>query len=189
GFDGIIAALQAKKCDAIISSLTNSPERAKEIAFVDYAQFGLALLVKKGTTGIDTVEALSGKTVAVQVGTTTKQALEAESKKIEAAGNPAIKVQTFPKDTDAANALRTDKVDAYLTDAPPAAYFVKQAPDDFELAATPQIEPAPVGIGIRQDDAELKTALQTGIDAMTEDGKLLEILEKWELGDFMLSGQ
>ncbi len=189
GFDGIIAALQAKKCDAIISSLTNSPERAKEIAFVDYAQFGLALLVQKGTTGIDTVEALSGKTVAVQVGTTTKQALEAESKKIEASGKPAIKVQTFPKDTDAANALRTGKVDAYLTDAPPAAYFVKQAPNDFELAATPQIEPAPVGIGLRKDDTELQTAVKSGIDAMTADGKLKEILTKWELGEFMLGAQ
>ncbi len=189
GFDGIIAALKAKKCDAIISSLTNSPERAKEIFFVDYAQFGLALLIKKGTTGIDSVEALSGKTVAVQVGTTTKQALEAESKKIVDSGKPAIKVQTFPKDTDAANALRTGKVDAYLTDAPPAAYFVKQAPNDFELAATPQIEPAPVGIGLRKDDNELQIAIKTGIDAMTDDGKLKEILDKWELGEFMLAAQ
>ncbi len=189
GFDGIIAALQAKKCDAIISSLTNSPERAKEIAFVDYAKIGLAVLVKKGNTEITSVEALSGKDVAVQVGTTTKQVLEAESKKIEAAGNPAIKITSFPKDTDAANALRTGKVDAYMTDAPPAAYFVKQAPDDFQLAATPQIETAPIGIGLRQDDTELKTALQSGIDQMTEDGKLKEILTTWELGDAMLSGQ
>lgn len=189
GFDGIIAALQAKKCDAIISSLTNSPDRAKTIDFVDYAQFGLSVLVKKGTTDITSTDALSGKDVAVQVGTTTKQTLEAISKKIEAAGNPAIKVTSFPKDTDAANALRTGKVDAYITDSPPAAYFVKQSPDDFELAATPQIDAAPVGIGLRKADIELKTAFKTGIDAMTSDGKLKEILTKWELGDAMLSGQ
>lgn len=189
GFDGIIAALKAQKCDAVISSLTNSPERAKEIFFVDYAQFGLAVLVKKGTTGIDTVEALAGKNVAVQVGTTTKDVLEAESKKLESAGKEAIKVTVFPKDTDAANALRTGKVDAYITDAPPAAYFVKQSPDDFQLAATPQIDAAPVGIGLRKDDTELQVAVKTGIDAMTDDGKLLEILTEWELADAMLPAQ
>lgn len=186
GFDGIIAALKAKKCDAIISSLTNSPERAKEISFVDYAQFGLALLVQKGAADITSTEELSGKNVAVQTGTTTKDVLEAESKKIEASGKPAIKITKFPKDTDAANALRTGKVDAYITDAPPAAYFVKQAPDDFQLAATPQIDAAPVGIGIRKDDTELQTAIGDGITAMTGDGKLLEILTEWELADAML---
>lgn len=186
GFDGIIAALQAKKCDAIISSLTNSPERAKEIDFVDYAQFGLAVLVKNGNTEISSIEDLGGKTVAVQVGTTTKQVLEAESDKIEKAGGQAVKVTTFPKDTDAANALRTGKVDAYLTDAPPAAYFVKQAPKDFALAATPQIDTAPVGIGVRKDNAELSKALQEGIDAMTADGELLELLTEWELADAKL---
>lgn len=186
GFDGIIAALKAKKCDAIISSLTNSPERAKEISFVDYAQFGLAILVQKGDTSVTSTEDLSGKNVAVQVGTTTKEVLEAESKKIEASGKPAIKVTVFPKDTDAANALRTGKVDAYITDAPPAAYFVKQAPDDFQLAATPQIDAAPVGIGIRKDDTDLQAAIGDGITAMTSDGKLLEILTEWELADAML---
>lgn len=186
GFDGIIAALKADKCDAIISSLTNSPERAKEISFVDYAQFGLAVLVQKDDTSVTSTEDLSGKNVAVQVGTTTKQVLEAESKKIEEGGKPAIKVTVFPKDTDAANALRTGKVDAYITDAPPAAYFVKQAPNDFQLAATPQIDAAPVGIGIRKDDTELQTALGDGIEAMTTDGKLKEILTEWELSDAML---
>ena len=189
GFDGIIAALQAKKCDAIISSLTNSPERAKEIDFVDYAQFGLAVLIHKGGADITTNDDLAGKNVAVQVGTTTKQTLEGISKELEAAGKPAIKVTSFPKDTDAANALRTDKVDAYITDSPPAAYFVKQAPNDFQLASLPQIDAAPVGIGLRKDEIELKTALKTGIDQMTEDGKLEEILKKWELGDALLSKQ
>lgn len=186
GFDGIIAALKADKCDAIISSLTNSPERAKEISFVDYAQFGLAVLVKKGDTSVSSTDDLAGKNVAVQVGTTTKQVLEAESKKLEAAGKPKIKVTVFPKDTDAANALRTGKVDAYITDAPPAAYFVKQAPNDFQLAATPQIDAAPVGIGIRKDDTELQTAIKSGIDAMTTDGELKETLTEWELADAML---
>ena len=33
---------------------------------------------------------------------------------------------------------------------------------------------------------ELQTALQAGIDAMTKDGELLNILTEWELADAML---
>ncbi|MDO9354115.1 MAG: ABC transporter substrate-binding protein [Solirubrobacteraceae bacterium] len=182
GFDGIIASLKTKKCDAIISSLTNSEERRKEIAFVDYAEFGLATIVKKGETGITSIADLAGKDVAVQVGTTTKQTLEAESKKLPT----PIKSVIFPKDTDAANALRAGKVDAWISDAPPAADFIAKTPGQFELAPLPQIDAAPVGIGLRLDDTELKTALQEGITAMTSDGSLQKILDKWGMGDSML---
>ena len=185
GFDGIIASLKTKKCDAIISSLTNSEERRKEIAFVDYAQFGLATVVKKGTTGIESIADLAGKEVAVQVGTTTKQTLEAESKNLPTPIKPVV----FPKDTDAANALRAGKVDAWISDAPPAADFIKKTPGQFEFAPLPQIDSAPIGIGLRLDDTELKTALQEGIDAMTADGSLQKILEKWELGDATLEAK
>lgn len=185
GFDGIIASLKTKKCDAIISSLTDSEERRKEIAFVDYAQFGLATVVKKGTTGIDSIDDLAGKEVAVQVGTTTKQTLEAESKKL----NAAIKPVVFPKDTDAANALRAGKVDAWISDAPPAADFLKKTPGQFEFAPLAQIDAAPIGIGLRKDDTELQTAVKGAIDAMTADGSLTKILEKWELGDAALEAK
>jgi polar amino acid transport system substrate-binding protein len=182
GFDGIIASLKTKKCDAIISSLTNSEERRKEIAFVDYAQFGLSTIVKKGNTEITSIADLAGKEVAVQVGTTTKQTLEAESKNLPT----PIKSVVFPKDTDAANALRAGKVDAWITDAPPAADFMAKTPGQFELAPLPQLDAAPVGIGLRLDDTELKDALQEGITAMTGDGSLQKILDKWGMGDSML---
>ena len=39
-------------------------------------------------------------------------------------GKPAIKIVTFPKDTDAANALKTGRVDAYFGDSPVVAYYI-----------------------------------------------------------------
>ena len=48
GFDVIIPALQEKKCDAIISALTDTPERAKQVNFADYINVGCSLMVKKG---------------------------------------------------------------------------------------------------------------------------------------------
>ena len=47
-FDGIIAALNAKKCDAIISGMNDTAERRKAVDFVDYLKVGQSLLVPKG---------------------------------------------------------------------------------------------------------------------------------------------
>src|SRR5207248_11324527 len=40
GFEGIIAALLSKKCDAIISGTNDTPERRKQVASVDYLNVG-----------------------------------------------------------------------------------------------------------------------------------------------------
>jgi ABC-type amino acid transport substrate-binding protein len=81
GFDLIIPALQQNKCDAIISALTDTQERAKQVDFADYITVGALLMVKKGNpAGISDLASLSGKTVAVEAATTEKSMLDAENK-------------------------------------------------------------------------------------------------------------
>ena len=65
GFDGIIAALQSDLCDAIISGMNNTPERAKEIDFVNYLFVGQSLVVRAGNPqGITSLETLCGHAMA-----------------------------------------------------------------------------------------------------------------------------
>jgi polar amino acid transport system substrate-binding protein len=86
-FTGIIASLTTKKCDLIISGMNDTAERQKEVDFVDYLKVGQGLLVLAGNPkGIHELEDLSGKAVAVQLGTTNKDALDAENVKLKAAG-------------------------------------------------------------------------------------------------------
>ena len=95
--------------------MNDTAERRKQVAFVDYLSVGQSLMVKKGNPKkINTLTSLSGKSVSVEVGTTNKQFLDAESKLLVKKGKPAIKVVTFPKDTDAASALKTGRVDTLL---------------------------------------------------------------------------
>jgi polar amino acid transport system substrate-binding protein len=181
GFDGIIAALLAKKCDAVISGMNDTPERRKQVAFVDYLKVGQSFMVKKGNpahiTGIDS---LAGKSASVETGTTNKDFLDAQSKRLTSQGKKAIKVVTFPKDTDAANALRTGRVDAYFGDAPVVAYYIEQTPAAFELGGTP-VNPISIGIAIRKSDTELQAAVKQGIDMIYSDGTMDTILTRWKL--------
>jgi polar amino acid transport system substrate-binding protein len=181
GFDGIIAALLAKKCDLIISGMNDTPERRKQVFFVDYLKVGQSFMVEKGNpehiTGIDS---LAGKSASVETGTTNKDYLDEQSKRLKAAGKKAINVVTFPKDTDAANALKTGKVDAYFGDAPVVAYYIEKDPA-FAIGGTP-VNPISIGIAIRKGDTELQAAVQKAVDMMYADGTIDTILTRWKLG-------
>jgi polar amino acid transport system substrate-binding protein len=186
GFDGIIAALLAKKCDLIISGMNDTPERRKQVFFVDYISVGQSFMVKSGNPeNITGIASLAGKAASVETGTTNKDYLEDQSKKLQSQGKKPIKVTTFPKDTDAANALKTGKVDAYFGDSPVVAYYIQRDPSSFTFGGT-AVNPIPVGIAIRKSDTELQDAVQEAIDAMYADGTMKRILAKWKMSDFAL---
>jgi polar amino acid transport system substrate-binding protein len=181
GFDGIIAALLAKKCDAVISGMNDTPERRKQVAFVDYLKVGQSFMVKKGNPeNITSIDSLAGKSASVETGTTNKDFLDAQSKRLTSQGKKAIKVVTFPKDTDAANALRTGRVDAYFGDAPVVAYYIEKTPDAFSLGGTP-VNPISIGIAINKSNTELQSAVTKAIDMIYADGTMNTILTRWKL--------
>lgn len=183
GFDGIIPALNAGKCDLIISGMNSTAERQKEVDFVDYLRVGQGLLVPAGNPkAIKTLDDLSGKTVAVQLGTTNKDALDAANVTLTAAGKAPIEIQTFQADTDAFQQLSLGRVDAYSGDSPVCAYYAAQSNGKFEVGGSP-IGPIPIGIAVRKDSTDLKTAVQAAIDAMYADGTIKKIVDKWGMTD------
>jgi polar amino acid transport system substrate-binding protein len=182
GFDGIIAALLAKKCDAIISGMNDTPERKKQVAFVDYLKVGQSFMVRAGNPKhITDIASLAGLSASVETGTTNKDYLDAQSKQLQSQGKKAIKVVPFPKDTDAANALKTGKVDAYFGDAPVAAYYIEKDPKSFAIGGTP-VNPISIGIAIRKSDTELQAAVKQAVKDIYADGTMDTILTRWKLG-------
>ena len=176
-FDGIIVALNAKKCDAIISGMNDTAERRKAVDFVDYLKVGQSILVPKGNPKhISGLAGLSGHSISVETGTTNRDFLLAASKQLQKKGKKAIDVKAFPKDTDAIAALKAGRVDAYFGDAPVAALYAKQ--DSSLTVAGSPIEPIPIGIAIRKHDP-LRAATQKAIAALYANGTIRKIVAKW----------
>lgn len=176
-FDSIIAALKAKKCDAVISGMNDTSDRRKQVDFVDYLKVGQSIMVKAGNPEhITTLASLSGKTVSVESGTTNRDFLAAQSAKLVKAGKKAISIKTFPKDTDAASALKAGRVDAYFGDSPVAVFYVSKD-KAFQVGGSP-ISPLPIGIAIRKGDP-LKAATQKAITAIYASGAMKKIVAKW----------
>jgi polar amino acid transport system substrate-binding protein len=186
GFDGIIAALQSNLCDAIISGMNNTPERAKQVDFVNYLFVGQSLVVKAGNPeGITSLETLCGHAAGSQVGSTNLDTINAANDACLKAGEQGVDVTGFPADTDGILALKADRIDAYETDSPVAAYYIAQDPGSFEFGG-PAIDPIPVAIALHKDNTELRDQIQAAIDEMYADGTMGKILEKWHLQDFAL---
>jgi polar amino acid transport system substrate-binding protein len=180
GFDGIIPALESKKCDAVISGMNDTPARRKQVDFTDYLSVGQSFMVKKGNPEkITSIAGNAGKTVSVEVGTTNADFLLAQSKILVKAGKKPITVKTFPKDTDAANALATGKVDAYFGDAPVVAYYVGRSPNQFAFGGK-AVNPIAVGIATRKGDA-LTAAIKKAVANLYADGQMSKILAKWKM--------
>lgn len=185
GFDVIIPALLKKKCDAIISAMTDTAARRKQVDFADYVTVGMSLMVKKGNPShITGLASLSGKSVAVEAATTEKATLDATNKTFAKQGKAKIKIVIYPADTSAAAALLAGKVDAYFADATPVLYYIKTTGGKFQTAGG-QIQAAPEGIATRKGDP-LGAQFKTAIAKLYANGTMTKILAKWGLSAFAL---
>lgn len=189
GFDGFIAAVQSKKCDAYLGASTNTPERAKSVHFTDYVEVGTQYLVKVGNPlGIRSEADLAGHSVSVLVGTTEKEALDDLNEEFSNEGKDTIDIKVFSQDTNAGLALTQDKVDAYGTDSPGLLFYEEKFPGDFERALPEPVRRKPWGMASRLDNSELHQALQKAVDGMYADGTMDRILKEWNLTDIALKG-
>lgn len=181
GFDGIIGALNASRFDIIMSAMTVTEEREKEIDFIPYFNAGTDILVRAGNPkGIESIEDLSGLTVGVQIATIQVDQLAEANEKLKAAGKPEINVLTFDQNPLAVEQLRAGRADAVIADSPVVANDARLSDGALEALGL-TIEAAPYGIGVRKGSSELKAALEEALAALIDDGTYEEILSKWGL--------
>lgn len=186
GFDAIIPSLQGSRFDVIMSAMTVTDERKEQIDFIEYANVGVGIVVAKGNPeGIERVDDLCGRTVAVQEGTIQVDILEAQDQACREAGQQGIDILRFGTDPEAVDQVKAGRAVAVLNDFPVAFVAAQENPDTLEVLDT-QIDPAPYGIGLRKDSAALKAALEEALDRIKADGTYQRIFEAWNMESAVL---
>ncbi len=181
GYVGIFAALQGKKCDAIINGINGEPEKQQQMAQIPYMRTTKAFLTKKGNpAGITSVDDLPGKSIATQLGSSTQVFLAGMNKDFKAAGKKPMKLVTLPQDTAAFSAVSSGRVDAYFQDRPVIGYYASKY-DNVEILPI-VVAPQTVVVGMRKGDTELAAAVTKGIKKMYELGLMQKIIKKWGSG-------
>lgn len=180
-FAGIIPALQAHHCDAILSQLFDKPARRKVVNFVDYMNSSEAVLVRKGNPRhVTGIAGLCGLHVAAETGTTVTDYLTQQSKSCTAHGKQPIAVQTFLRDSDALNQLGLGHVDAYGTTVETAGYDMSKAAGMFQIAGPPFGQIA-TGIATVKQNAALHRAIAAAFAGLQRNGTYRQIMAKWNL--------
>ncbi len=177
-FDGMIPALQARKFDAIVASMSITPERQKVVAFTErYYQTPARLVAKNGSKLELTPEGLKGRKIGVQRSTIHDRFATATFKGAE--------IVRYTKQDEVFLDLAAGRIDATLQDSVAA---------DVGFLKTPQgkgygyIGPfyddekffgVGAGIALRKGDTELQSKLNAAIKGIRADGTYKKIQDKY----------
>jgi lysine-arginine-ornithine-binding protein len=171
-FDGMIAALNDHRIDAVMSEMSVTPERAGRVLFTEPVTRTGAVLVAADGSGIsDDPKTLAGKTLAVQSGTTHERYARAKLA-------PATDVTVYQSQLQAFQDLTAGRADATLCDEGAAYDWIKRNPG-YHMAGPPIEDPAIFGTGtamaLRQGDTADAAMMNAAFDALIKNGTYARI--------------
>jgi polar amino acid transport system substrate-binding protein len=178
-FHSAVESVQRGDYDGVLSSMTDTPERARKVDFVDYFTAGTSILVRRGNprnvTGLDD---LCGQIVSTERGTIQADML---TRRQPGCGTDPMTIKLFKTNADALVELRTGRVTAVLNDYPTAAYLATESRTRsfYQLASTEQYEPGLFGIAVSQKDTALRDGLRAALDQLIASGTYTELLQRW----------
>lgn len=192
-FDGLLASLQVGKFDLVISGLSITAERAKQVDFSKaYADAPYHIATVKGgalaatKTKAELEAALEGKAIGVQTGSTH-----------EAVANKYFKnadVRLYERNEQIADDLAAGRIDAGLLEQSVWEELMKAREGKLELAG-PMLTSADYsefgngqGIALKQGREELKARVDKAIVDMISDGTIGKISTKFFGYDLSFKG-
>ncbi|MGP5326864.1 amino acid ABC transporter substrate-binding protein [Vreelandella titanicae] len=172
-FSGLAGMLESGRIDTIANQITITPEREAKYAFTEpYVYDGAQVVVRAGNDTIEGVEDLSGKSVAVNLGSNYEQLLREQPNADE------IDIRTYESNIEQDVAL--GRVEAFVMDRVSATQVIKEKDLPLELAGQPfsTIENA---LPFRDDEAgrEQRDRVAAALSELRDNGELREISEKW----------
>lgn len=156
-WDGIIPALQARKFDAIVASMSITEERKKQVAFTNkYYTTPLAVVALKDSDLASTEPAaMAGKTVGAQASTT--QSIYAQDHYTPAGAD----VKQYPTQEEAVQDMLNGRLDAIISDKFVLTDWMKTASNDCcKLVGDVAGTETETGIAVRLDDDALREKLR-----------------------------
>ena len=173
-FPGLIPALNAKKCNAVISGIFVTPDRLKQAGAVRYMETHRVFIVQAGNPKhVTGPSSLRGLNVVTQAGTKYEEYLKALQKKI------TFNLQTYPGDNDAVAQVILGRADVDLTQDTSFAFQAKAHAGKIAVGYTfPQKDT--FGIYFRKGDP-VGAKLRAGIAKLKKNGTLVRLAAKYKI--------
>ncbi|GLS12995.1 MULTISPECIES: ABC transporter substrate-binding protein [Hydrogenophaga] len=178
-WDSMIPGLQAKKYDAIISSMTINEERKQVVDFTDRYYKTPSRIVTKADTNFTDLASLKGKKIGVLKGSTQEKYAMAELKPAGATVTPYAAQDQVYLD------IKSGRLDGTVADAVEVtAGFLSKPEGQGYAFVGPEISDAKyigdgVGVALRKEDTALKDELNAAIKAIRANGVYDTVAKKY----------
>ncbi|ARU61890.1 ABC transporter substrate-binding protein [Tumebacillus avium] len=167
-FNGLIPALQAGTVDFVMAGMTPTAERKQSVDFSDiYYEAKNTIVAKKGAN-LKTAETLSGKKVAVQLGSIQETA---------AKDMKGLNIVPLNKTGEIIQEIKAGRVDAAIIEDTVAKGFV-QANPDLEFNTIPNTEEAGSAIAFPKN-SKITADFNKALQGMKTSGQIDSFAKKW----------
>lgn len=177
-WDGIIPALQSKKFDAIVASMSITPERQEQVDFTNkYYNTPAAIAVPKDSPiTAATPEALKGKTIGAQGSTSHANYAEKHM--------PDSELKLYPTADEYKLDIANGRVDAVIDDVVVLSEWTKSEAGSCckilgTLPGDEEVYGPGLGIAVRKGETALRDRFNAAIAAIRANGKYKQINDKY----------
>ncbi len=179
-FDGLIAALQARKFDAINSAMNVTEKRRQAIDFTNVIyRVPSKLIAKKDSGLLPTTRSLKGKHIGVLQGSIQESYAQAHW------APEGVDIVSYQDQSQVYLDLSSGRLDGTLVLAPAGQSGFLSRPDgkDYgfvgDAVRDDKILGSGIAFGLRKGDTQLKEKLDTAIAKVQKDGVVKELSKKY----------
>lgn len=187
-FSGLLPALDAKRCDMMISGATLKAERLEKFNGVPYLKTGSVVVGRSDAQGdYASYEDFSGETLSYQSGSIYEKIVADANENLKKAGRPEIGVQAYPKGTDVVQQVLLGRVKGGITLDSEFAFRDLQKPGELKIIfSDPNKEQ--YAAYFRKEPASDQKAVEAAVAELVSSGRLAAIAEKWRIPADALEG-
>ncbi|KAA0560984.1 transporter substrate-binding domain-containing protein [Bacillus sp. CH30_1T] len=175
-FSGLISALKTGQVDFVLSAMTPTPERQKNVDFSDVYYTAKDMIISTKESGIQSEKDLDGKTVGVQLGSIQQDAAEELSTSIP------LKVETRDRIPELIQDLQNERFDAIIIENTVANGYLDKNKELQGNTMDVNEEEAGSAVALPKD-SELTSEFNDALKKLEENGELDKLAEKWFDGE------
>ncbi|SOH93902.1 polar amino acid transport system substrate-binding protein [Monaibacterium marinum] len=190
GLSALLSGISADRYQFAMGPVGDFPSRREGNDFVNWVQEYVVFAVRAGNPeGIEGLETVCGKRIAVMSGGSAERVLLAQSEKCEADGDDAIDMQSYTDQPTSILAVRSNRADAFFSSQAPLTYFVQQSNGQLELTGVGLSNGFPNLFqgAVVPKDSELGPVLLDAVEILMENGTYAEIMTEWGLENNMIT--
>ena len=178
-FSSIMPGMESGQYD-FATDLNDTKEREQVVDFVTEFKDGTSVMVPKGNPkALTDLASLCGSVVVVTKGSTQVALVDDQSKKCTGEGNAEVGKLEVPDDPEAMLVMASGRADAYLVNTLAGSYASTNG-DAGKFEVLPGVyDDVFAGFVFSKSETQLRDAIQVTLQSMIDDGKYLEILNKY----------